>query len=455
MRKLFGTDGVRGVANTELTPEIAFWLGMGLVRHVGGRAPGVLIGMDTRRSGHMLEAALGAGVMSAGGNAHLAGVAPTPAVAYLTKKYGLNAGAVISASHNPFLDNGIKFFDGDGFKFDEKAESAIESHMKALAKSSGLKGAAGRPVGGQTGVRSAADNAVSDYVAHTLAVLGGQDFEGFSVVLDCANGAMYEAAPMLFGNIGAKLDIIADAPNGENINLRCGSTHMEGLAAQVLERGADAGFAFDGDGDRCLAVDENGKLIDGDQILSILALHYKRKGTLAKNTVVATIMSNLGLSRMCADNGLHMEKTDVGDKYVLRAMLEKGYTLGGEQSGHIINLAHSTTGDGLRTACELLLVMKETGKKLSALAGAMEKYPQVLVNARVPTERKNGYTSSDHITKAIKALEDRLEQHGGGRALIRPSGTEPLVRVMIEGLDLGEITNEANALAALIEDVLS
>ena len=456
MGKFFGTDGVRGVANTELTPELAFYLGSGLTHFVGRKnnAPEILIGMDTRRSGQMLEAAFLAGVLSAGGNVRTAGVIPTPAIAYLTRKYGLDAGVMITASHNPFLDNGIKLYDRNGFKLGDEDEKTIEQDIMEMAGSFDIDdGAAGRSIGGEVGIKLEAESAFRDYVEHIKSTLNGQSFEGFNVTLDCANGAMYKAAPLLFQEIGAKTDLLASQPNGENINLRCGSTYIRGLTAQVLKNGSCAGFAFDGDGDRCLAVDEKGNIVDGDQILSILANHYKSKGFLHKNTLVATVMSNMGLVKMCEDKGLHLERTPVGDKYVLKSMVDNGYILGGEQSGHIINLNHSTTGEGLCTACELMAVMKETGQKLSELASVMEKYPQVLRNVRVSNERKSGYLASSEITGAISALEERFEGHG--RVLVRPSGTEPLVRVMIEGRDLEEITRDAEALARLIEDILS
>jgi len=452
MFKLFGTDGVRGVANRELTPELAFYIGCGLVRFVlpGQSKPGVIIGMDTRRSGFMLEAALTAGVLSAGGDVYAGGVIPTPAVAYLTKKYGLCAGVVISASHNPFLDNGIKIFDGNGYKMNEENERAIEQ----LALSSGSEGyKAERPVGGRIGIRYDAGYALRDYVVHMKSVAGANKLNDFNIVIDCANGAMHLAAPALFGELGANVFVYADRPNGENINLRCGSTHIENITARVLEHGSDAGFAFDGDGDRCLAVDEKGNVVDGDRILSILALHYKSKGTLRNNTVVSTVMSNMGFEVMCRKNGLDLVKTDVGDKHVLKEMLENGFMLGGEQSGHIINLDYNASGDGLCTALQLMLVMLETGKKMSELTASMEKFPQVLRNVRVSNERKNGYLTSTDITGAINELEQRLD--GEGRVLVRPSGTEPLIRVMLEGRDLVEITREAELLAALIEDVLS
>ncbi|MCL2702580.1 MAG: phosphoglucosamine mutase [Defluviitaleaceae bacterium] len=452
MTRLFGTDGVRGVANTELTPELAFSLGCGLARCIsqGQKRVGILIGMDTRRSGHMLEAALTAGILSAGGDVYAAGVVPTPAVAYLTKKYGLGAGVVISASHNPFLDNGIKIFDSNGYKMSDEAERDIEDAANEVRNG---KGMSGRPVGGGIGIRHDAGYALRDYIVHMKSVVGELDFGGVKVALDCANGSMYQAAPALFTELGAEAFVMADKPSGENINLRCGSTHIEVLAKRTLESGSGAGFAFDGDGDRCLAVDENGKVVDGDQILSVLALFYKNKGVLKKNTVVSTVMSNIGFEVMCGENGLNIEKTAVGDKHVFKCMLENGYMLGGEQSGHVINLNYSTTGDGLCTALQLVVVMKETGKKLSELASAMERYPQVLRNVRVSNERKSGYLTSSEIMDAIGALEKRLE--GRGRVLVRPSGTEPLIRVMLEGRDMPEITREAEALAALIEDVLS
>ncbi|MDR1705143.1 MAG: phosphoglucosamine mutase [Clostridiales bacterium] len=451
MGRLFGTDGVRGVANTELTPDLAARMGAALTHILAeerGTPPKVLIGMDTRRSGHMLEAALTAGITSAGGDAVCAGIMPTPGVAYLARKYGMDAGAVISASHNPFMDNGIKFFDGGGYKMSDVTEDAVGCLVRKLETDYRT---VRRPVGGQIGVRLDAEEGLSDYVDYLKSTVDG-DFEDLNITLDCANGATYEAAPILFYDLKACLHVIANDPDGENINLRCGSTHIEALVEQCLENGSDIGIAFDGDGDRCLAVDEKGNAVDGDQILAILARHYKDNGMLWKNALVGTVMSNIGLSRMCEDNGISYEKTAVGDKYVLERMREQGYMLGGEQSGHIINLRHGTTGDGILTATQLIAVMKSTGKKLSELSNIMEKYPQVLVNARVSNEFKQGYLTSAEIKTAIAALEDRFKDRGS--VLIRPSGTEPLIRVMIEGRDLGEITREAEALAALIEDVL-
>lgn len=454
MAHLFGTDGVRGVANTELTPELAFKLGAAvttLLMKKTNKAPKILIGSDTRRSGHMLEAAMTAGITSTGGDVCSAGVIPTPAVAYLTRKYGLDGGAVISASHNPFLDNGIKFFDGSGYKFSDDAELETEELIRRMEQNYTAVTSA-RPVGGKIGIRTLAADATEDYVAYLRSTLGDGDLSGVSLTLDCANGAAYRAGPMLFDRIKTTLRVIANEPDGENINLRCGSTHLETLKRSVVQNGSMLGIALDGDGDRCLAVDEEGNEVNGDQIMAILCRFYKEQGVLGENALVVTSMSNLGLALMCRDTGIKLEKTAVGDKYVLERMLEKGYMLGGEQSGHIINLTYGTTGDGLLTATQLIMVMKNTGKKLSELAKTMEKFPQVLINARVSNERKNGYLTSTEIMTAIKSLEARFKDRG--TVLIRPSGTEPLIRVMIEGRDLSEITEEAAKLAALIEDVL-
>ncbi|MCL2407671.1 MAG: phosphoglucosamine mutase [Defluviitaleaceae bacterium] len=462
MMKLFGTDGVRGVANSELTPELAFYLGYGLVKHLGGpgrfsepaRAahpgkPGVLIGMDTRRSGPLLEAALSAGIMSAGGDCYLAGELPTPAVALLVKKYSLAAGAVISASHNPFLDNGLKFFDSRGFKINDEKEDAIENIVHR--ERAGLISPR-RIVGGSVGIRYDAGYSLRDYIAIQKS-LAEMDLSGAKIVLDCANGAMYKAAPGVFSELGADICVINDKPTGENINLRSGSMSMESCVAAVRESGASVGFAFDGDGDRCLVVDELGNIIDGDQILSILAVHFKAKGQLAKNTVVSTVMSNIGFEKCCEDNGIQLIRTNVGDKHVFSCMNENGYILGGEQSGHIINMDYGTTGDGLSCALQLLRVMIESGEKISTLASVMQKYPQVIRNVRVSNERKDGYLTSTVITEAISALEGRLNTRG--RVLIRSSGTEPLIRIMLEGVDAAEITKEAETLAELIGDVLA
>ncbi len=445
MGKLFGTDGVRGIANETLTGSLAYQLGRAgayVLTKEMDHAPKILVGMDTRLSGDMLESALVAGICSMGAHAVLAGIVPTPAVAYLVRKYKLDAGVVISASHNPMEYNGIKFFNKDGYKLRDELENEIEDiifhHLDELPS----------PTGGGIGTKLISDDAVEDYIQFLTKSTSAR-FDGIKVALDCANGAAYKVAPISILNLGASMCIIHNEPDGTNINDGCGSTHMEDLKKFVVENGADIGFAFDGDADRCLAVDEKGNLIDGDKILAICGLAMKEKGMLKKDTIVGTVMSNLGLTMMGRKEGIEILQTNVGDRYVLEKMMEGGYNIGGEQSGHIIFLDHNTTGDGVLTAIQLLTVMKETGKKASELASVMETMPQVLINAKVNNDRKNDYLEVEEIRQAIDRLSDVFAEDG--RVLIRTSGTEPLVRVMIEGKDLAKMEEEAKALAALIE----
>lgn len=448
MGKLFGTDGVRGIANTELTGELAYNLGRAgayVLTKEKAHAPRILVGMDTRISGDMLESALVAGMCSVGAHAVLAGVIPTPAVAYLVRKYKFDAGVVISASHNPMEYNGIKFFNSNGYKLRDELENEIEdillNNMDVLPQ----------PTGSTVGTKSLSEDAIEDYITF-LTKSTNVKLNGIKVALDCANGASYKAGPIAILNLGASMCIIHNEPDGTNINANCGSTHIDDLKKFVVENGADIGFAFDGDADRCLAVDEKGNLIDGDKILAICGLNMKKKGILKNDTIVGTVMTNLGLNIMAKENGLNIEQTNVGDRYVLERMIEKGYNLGGEQSGHIIFLDHNTTGDGILTAIQLLTVLKESGKKASELASVMEQMPQVLVNARVNNAKKNSYMDVAEIKDAIDALSAKFENEG--RVLIRTSGTEPLVRVMIEGKDINVMQQEAEKLAKLIEEKL-
>lgn len=448
MGRLFGTDGVRGVANTELTGEMAYQLGRAgayVLTKEKKHAPRILVAMDTRISGDMLESALVAGICSVGAHAVLAGVIPTPAVAYLVRHYRLDAGVMISASHNPVEYNGIKFFSDQGYKLSDELEDEIEnivlSRMEVLPC----------PTGSGIGTRGYAEEALDDYIAF-LRNSTKERFQGIKVALDCANGAAYKAAPITMLELGAQLCIIHNEPDGTNINDKCGSTHMEDLVALVKENGADIGFAFDGDADRCLAVDENGQLIDGDKILAICGCDMKARGELKKDTIVGTVMSNLGLTIMGRENEISVLQTNVGDRYVLENMLAEGYNLGGEQSGHIIFLDYNSTGDGVLTAIQLLSVMNRSGKKASELAKTMEVMPQVLVNARVNNARKNEYMEVPEIKAAIEALQEKFSSDG--RVLIRTSGTEPLVRVMIEGKDKEAMEKEAMKLAAFIEEKL-
>ena len=449
MGRLFGTDGVRGVANLELTPKLAYKLGQAGAYVLTGETkhtPKILVGMDTRISGDMLEAALISGICSVGAQVISLGVIPTPAVAYLTRLYDADAGVVISASHNPFEYNGIKFFNSNGYKLSDEIEDKIEELIK------GDEDALPKPVGHNLGYKLYQESALEDYVNFVKGTINGK-LEGLKVAIDCANGAAFQAAPMALYDLDVEVSVINNEPDGININSGCGSTHMKQLQEYVKEVKADIGLAFDGDADRVLAVDENGNIVDGDQIMSIIGLHMKKQGTLPYNTIVATVMSNMGMDIMAKNEGLKIEKTKVGDRYVLEEMLNSGYMLGGEQSGHIIFLEHNTTGDGLLTAIQLLKVMKDSGMKLSELASVMQILPQVLINAKVTNEKKYKYLEDEIIKKMCKELEDEFQ--GEGRVLIRPSGTEPLVRVMIEGKDKEYITRRAKELVRVIEGRLS
>ncbi|MBN2221515.1 MAG: phosphoglucosamine mutase [Vallitaleaceae bacterium] len=448
MGKLFGTDGVRGVANTELTVDLAFRLGQAgayVLTKENAYKPTILIGRDTRISGEMLTAAMIAGICSVGANAISIGIVPTPAVAYLTREYEADAGVVISASHNPVEYNGIKFFNNKGYKLSDALEEEIESLVMANNVEIAL------PTGVNIGRVTYRNESIFDYIRYAKRQVLNR-FDGLRVVIDCANGASYVSAPEALRQLGAEVMIIHNEPDGTNINKACGSTHMEDLKAYVVQVGADIGFAFDGDADRCLAVDEHGRMVDGDQLMAVCGNFMKEQGTLKKDTIVGTVMSNLGFSIMGKEQGINIVQTKVGDRYVLENMLENGYNIGGEQSGHIIFLDENTTGDGLLTALHVLDVMKASGKRLSELASIMHVLPQVLVNAKVSNAKKDEYTSDEVILNAIEELENKF--NGNGRVLIRPSGTEPLVRVMIEGSNKAELQREANALAKLIEERL-
>ena len=446
MGKFFGTDGVRGVANTELTGKLAYQLGQAgayVLTKETKRQPKIIVARDTRISGTMLEAALVGGICSVGAKAISIGVVPTPAVAYLVRELGADAGVMISASHNPLEFNGIKFFNSEGYKLRDELEDEIENLI--LTRSDNIP----MPTGENVGTWDMDHSVIEKYIDFVCNTIPG-DLKGLKVLVDCANGAASEVAPIALERLGADIEIIHHKPNGININKLCGSTHMGDLQSQVVGRGMQAGIAFDGDADRCLAVDEKGIMIDGDQILSIVGLDMKACGTLKRDTIVATVMSNLGFTIMSKEKDINLIQTRVGDRYVLEKMLKHGYNLGGEQSGHVIFLDHNTTGDGLITAIQLLYVMKKTGKPLSELKECMQIFPQVLVNAHVKNENKYAYLDEPEIQAAIEALEEKFK--GEGRVLIRPSGTEPLVRVMIEGKDKAVIEEEAKKLATFIEE---
>ena len=448
MSRMFGTDGVRGVAGAELTIELATKLGQAgayVLTKEQEHQPTLIVGCDTRISGGMLANALMAGICSVGANAIYVGVMPTPAIAYLTRKHKVDAGVVISASHNPMEFNGIKFFNGEGYKLSDALEDEIEELIRNNMKDVVL------PIGSGVGRIDYRFDLRDEYVEFMKKCVP-VDLKGMKIVIDCAEGASYYTSVKTLKDLGAELVAIHTKPDGTNINANCGSTHMEELQARVVYEKADVGLAFDGDADRMLAVDEKGNLVDGDQLMAICGCHMKKKGTLKKNTIVVTVMTNLGFSLMGEREGIHVEKTKVGDRYVLENMLENGYNIGGEQSGHIIFLDDNTTGDGLLSGLHLLQVMKETGRKLSELAEVMEILPQALVNAKVPNHKKEKFMEYTEIAEAIKALEDKF--NGEGRVLIRPSGTEPLVRVMIEGKNQSEIEEEAQKLAELITNTM-
>lgn len=448
MARLFGTDGVRGVANEELTPLLAMQLGQAgatVLTKENEHRPTIMVGCDTRISGDMLANALMAGICSVGANAVYVGVIPTPAVAYLTKKYKVEAGVVISASHNPVEFNGIKFFDGNGYKLPDSLEDEIEDLIR-----NGMQGVE-LPTGSRVGKIKYRTDAREEYINHAIQSVP-VNLSELKIVVDCAEGASYYTSVEALRELGANVVPIHNMPDGTNINANCGSTHMEELQARVVYEKAHVGLAFDGDADRLLAVDENGTIIDGDQIMAIVGTHMRDQGKLKKDTIVATVMSNLGFFKMGEREHLQMEQTKVGDRYVLERMREIGASLGGEQSGHVIFLDENTTGDGLLSALHLLEVMVDTGKPLSELAKVMTVMPQALVNAKVPNHKKEKCMEYPEIAGAIDELNRKFA--GEGRVLIRPSGTEPKVRVMIEGKDQRMIKEEAHKLADLIQNIM-
>ncbi|MCM3786269.1 phosphoglucosamine mutase [Neobacillus mesonae] len=446
MGKYFGTDGVRGVANKELTAEMAYSIGRcgGYVLAGGVDRPKVVIGMDTRISGLMLESALVAGLLSIGADVIRLGVISTPGVAYLTRTLKADAGVMISASHNPVEDNGIKFFGGDGFKLSDETENKIEELMDAYEDT------LPRPIGSGLGTVTVDEKAKFAYLDFLKTTVSSR-FEGLKVVLDCAHGAAYELAPKLFADLGAEVITIGAEPNGLNINDQCGSTHPEKLKEEVARHGADIGLAFDGDADRLIAIDETGAEVDGDFILCICGDAMDRAGKLKDSTVVSTVMSNIGFYKAAEKLGLKTAKTAVGDRYVMEEMRRGGYNLGGEQSGHVIFLDYNTTGDGMLTAIQLVNTLKESGKKLSDLKGLMKQYPQVLVNVRV--EDKSKYEGNTVIEEAIALVENKLGDNG--RVLVRPSGTESLIRVMAEGPDRIELEEFVDHIAGVVKKELA
>jgi phosphoglucosamine mutase len=454
MGRLFGTDGVRGRANDALTAELALGLSVAAAAVLaesgdfGDRRPVALVGRDPRASGEFLEAAVVAGLASAGVDVVRLGVLPTPGVAYLTRSTSADLGVMISASHNPMPDNGIKFFARGGAKLADDIEDAIEARMVAAK----TNGAVSRPTGADVGRIRDDPALVEHYIAHLVSSLGGPvSLEGVRVVVDCANGAAYVAAPAAFEAQGAEVVRIHATPDGININENCGSTHMDSLRSAVLEHGADLGIALDGDADRCLAVDDRGRLVDGDQILAILALGLRDAGRLKNDTVVATVMSNLGFVQAMQAHDIRVEQTRVGDRYVLEAMHEGCFSLGGEQSGHVIMMEHATTGDGVLTGLHLMSTMVTTGKSLAELAAVMTRLPQVLVN--VPGVDKARAASDPELSRAVAEAE--LELGDNGRVLLRPSGTESLVRVMVEATTFEAANDVAYRLADAVRSHLA
>ena len=450
MRKYFGTDGIRRIANTELSPELVYRVAKAgayvLSKHTD-KSPTILIGRDTRLSGTLIESAMVAGFLSYGANVKLLGVMPTPAVAYLTRKLQADASVVISASHNTFEFNGIKYFSNKGMKIPDEIEEEIEEVMDSgkLDELSAVKD--------KIGVSEIRTDLLNEYIyffrKNFEDNIEKYDKKNFKVAIDTANGATYEVADKVFTALGIEHVILNNTPDGININENCGSTHLQMLKEYVVKNKMSLGIAYDGDGDRCLAVDENGEELDGDKLLAIIAEYLKNKGQLSKDTIVATVMSNLGLNKYVEKNNMKLIQTKVGDRYVLEEMLKNGYNLGGEQSGHVILLDYNPTGDGILTSLMLIQAMLESKKTASELGNFVQKYPQVLINAKVSSDKKYDYEKNTEIKEAIEKLEKEFS--GNGRVLIRPSGTEPLVRVMIEGQDKKVIEEKARKIANLIE----
>lgn len=448
MARLFGTDGVRGVANESLTCELAVKIGQAAAAVLGGnqkKRPLVAVGMDTRISSDMLAGALSAGLCSSGADVLSLGVIPTPAVAYLVRKYHADAGVVISASHNSAEFNGIKIFSANGYKLPDELEEKIEDMILGDEKIHG------EIIGADVGRIIPAENAHKDYVDYLRQTVS-HTLDGLKIAIDCANGAASTTAPMLFEQLGAQCHILNADPNGVNINDNCGSTHMESLRKYVLNNSMDVGIAFDGDADRCLCIDEKGNEVDGDFIMAICASDMKKHGKLKKDTVIGTVMTNLGFIKFCQANGINFIPTKVGDRYVLEEMLLEDYKLGGEQSGHVIFGDCATTGDGELTALKVLSVMYRESEKLSELASVMKKYPQVMVNVKVSPEGKINFYTDSKVKRAIEKAKESLGDTG--RVVVRVSGTEPLIRVMAEGENTDEITQIVNTAAGEIKAAL-
>jgi phosphoglucosamine mutase len=444
---IFGTDGVRGLANVDVTAELALDLSVAAAHVLGdagafeGHRPRAVVGRDTRASGEFLSAAVVAGLASAGVDVFDAGVLPTPAIAFLTGEFGADLGVMLSASHNPMPDNGIKFFARGGYKLADELEDAIEQRMREDWQ---------RPVGADVGRIQPYDDAAGSYVRYLLSVLPHR-LDGLKVVVDCANGAASHVAPAALRAAGAEVVVIGASPDGLNINEDCGSTHLEGLRKAVVEHGADVGIAYDGDADRCLAVDAAGEVVDGDQIMAVLALSFRDRGRLAHDTLVATVMSNLGLLLAMEAEGIAVRQTAVGDRYVLEEMRTGGFNLGGEQSGHVVMTDHATTGDGMLTGLMLLARMAETGRPLAALSSVVERLPQVLVN--VADVDKARADDDEQVAAAVADARHELGQRG--RVLLRPSGTEALVRVMVEASDPQQAQAVADRLALVVRERLA
>lgn len=446
MGRLFGTDGARGVAITELTCETAMQIGKAaaiVLTKTTKHKPTIFIGKDTRISSDILEAALAAGICSVGANAQLLGVVPTPAVAALVEQKKADAGVMISASHNSFEFNGIKLFSSTGHKLSDEMEEEIEELI--LDRPEDMKIVSGAEVGKMTHYR----DAQTDYIRYIMKCIKG-NLTGLRIAIDCANGSASATAKRLFEGLGADVYVINSSPDGININDNCGSTHIGNLMQFVVDKKCNAGLAFDGDADRCLAVDEKGQLIDGDKLIAICAKAYKEQGKLKKNTAVVTVMSNLGFSYFAKDNGIKMQTTKVGDRYVLEKMLEGGYNLGGEQSGHIIFLDEANTGDGQLSGAKVMEILAESGKKMSELASVMEHFPQVMINVKISPRDREVWKNDSQITDLIERYEDELGE--SGRILVRESGTEPLIRVMLEGKDFKQINEYAIAISDKIRE---